>query len=117
MNRVRFLADANLHQDIVLGARRRAPDLIFDLPQVHIPDGTPDLTVLRIAAGLGAVLVTHDLRTMPHHFAEFVSSNESPGLIIIPSRTLISAAIEDLVTIWTASLANEWINQYRILPL
>ena len=53
---VRFLADANLDQDIVLGLLRRQPLIEFDLPQFFIPDGTPDPEVLTIAARLEAIL-------------------------------------------------------------
>jgi hypothetical protein len=36
---VRFLADANLDQDIVAGILRREPDVDFELPQGVIPEG------------------------------------------------------------------------------
>lgn len=65
--RIRFLGDANFDQDIVSGLWRRQPLVEFDLPQHFIPDGTEDPEVLAIAARLGAVLVTHDVRTMPFH--------------------------------------------------
>jgi hypothetical protein len=40
--RVRFLADANLDQDIVGGVLRREPDVDFELPQGIIPEGMTD---------------------------------------------------------------------------
>jgi hypothetical protein len=66
--RVRFLADANLDQDIVAGVLRRAPEVDFELPQAIIPEGVKDPEVLAVAASLGRVLVTHDVRTMPPAF-------------------------------------------------
>jgi hypothetical protein len=69
--RVRFLADANLGQDIVAGVLRREPEVDFELPQAIISEGTKDPEVLAVAASLGRVLVTHDVRTMPQHFGEF----------------------------------------------
>lgn len=113
--RIRFLGDANFDQDIESGLWRRQPLVEFDLP--FIPDGTEDPEVLAIAAGLGAVLVTHDVRTMPFHFADFIKTARSPGLILVPRRLIISAVIDELATIWEASEPQEWVDQYRRLPL
>jgi hypothetical protein len=82
--RVRFLADANLDQDIVAGVLRREPEVDFELPQGIIPQGMKDPEVA-IAASLGRVLVTHDVRTMPRHFGEFITRKACPGLILVPS--------------------------------
>ncbi len=65
---VRFLADANLDQDIVAGILRREPNVDFELPQGVIPEGMADPEALAVAASLGRILVTHDVRTMPQHF-------------------------------------------------
>ena len=77
--------------------------------------GLVDDAVLAIAAEEGRILVTHDRRTMPGHFAEFITTHESPGVLIIPRRMQLSDAVEWLITIWTASEAEEWLNQ--ILPI
>lgn len=115
--KVRFLADANLDQDIVLGVWRRDPLVDFELPQQFIPDSTPDPSVLRIAAERDAILVTHDVRTMPRHFGEFLQTSTSPGVILIPTKTSISVAIDELLLIWMASEPDDWRNQLRRLPL
>jgi hypothetical protein len=39
------------------------------------------------------------------------------GLILVPKRMAIGHAIEDLLLIWRASEAEEWINQMQRLPL
>ena len=44
------------------------------------------------------------------------SPQESPGVIIMPQRRLISVAVEWIITIWSASEAEEWMNQIIILP-
>jgi Domain of unknown function (DUF5615) len=56
----------------------------FELPQDIIAQGMKDPEVLKVAASLGRILVTHDIRTMPRHFDEFISKSENPGLILIP---------------------------------
>jgi predicted nuclease of predicted toxin-antitoxin system len=76
-----------------------------------------DPAVLRMAADENRILVTHDFRTMPRHFRQFVAQHDSPGVILIPQRLVLNTAIEDLVTIHRASEAEEWFNQIRFLPL
>jgi predicted nuclease of predicted toxin-antitoxin system len=79
--------------------------------------GKDDLTVLQIAAEQNRILVSHDLRTMPQHFRDFVARQTSPGIILIPQELPLSTAIEQLVMIWLASEAEEWLKQIRFLPL
>jgi hypothetical protein len=115
--RVRFLADENLDQDIVAGILRREPQVDFELPQGCIPEGMMDPEVLGLAASLGRILVTHDIRTMPRHFGEFVANGEPPGLVLVPTALPIRQAIEDILLIWHVSDADEWTNRFRRLPL
>jgi hypothetical protein len=114
---VRFLADANLDQDIVAGILRREPEVDFELPQGIIPEGMEDPEVLAVAASLERILVTHDVRTMPRHFGEFIAKSESPGLILVPRTTPIALAIDEILLIWHVTEAEEWANRFRRLPL
>jgi hypothetical protein len=38
-------------------------------------------------------------------------------VIVIPQKLPIRITVEDLLLIWTASEAEEWINRIQILPL
>ena len=115
--RVRFLADANLDQDIVAGVLRREPEVDFESAQGVIPERMADPEVLALAASLGRVLVTHDVRTMPRHFGEFIANSKCPGLILIPRSMPLAQAIEEILLIWHASEPGEWRNVFRRLPL
>ena len=115
--KVRFLADENLDQNIVLGIMRRVPEIDFELPQWLIPVGMRDPDGLALAASLGRVLVAHDVRTMPRHFGEFIASNMSAGVILVPTTIPIAHAIEELLLIWQLSESDEWTNLLRRLPL
>jgi hypothetical protein len=95
--RVRFLADSNLDQDIVAGVLRREPEVDFELPQGVIAEGMSDPEVLALAALLGRIVVTHDVRTMPGHFGDFIAENHCPGLILIPRSMPIGRAIEEIL--------------------
>ena len=79
--------------------------------------GFPDPLVLAFAARHGRVLVSHDVNTMPRHFREFISAQSSPGLILIPQRLAIGAAIEELALVWECTEDTELLNRLMYLPL
>jgi hypothetical protein len=101
---VRFLADASLHHAIVIGCIRREPAIDFVSARVAKLDGLSDPDVLALAAAQRRILVTHDFRTMPRHFADFLAAGAtSPGVFLVKQRTPLAAVIDDLVLIWIAS--------------
>ncbi len=115
--KVRYQADADLNDDIVTGVRRRAPEMDFQTAYEALLEGLEDPDVLALAAESGRILVTHDRRTMPTHFGKFIESRRSPGLFIVSQHTDLLHVIEELILIWAASEAEEYINSTRTLPL
>ena len=79
--------------------------------------GLSDPEVLVLAARDGRILVTHDLKTMPDHFAMFIAGQISLGVIMVPQRLLVGEVVDDLLLIWSASSAGEWQNRIASLPL
>ena len=79
--------------------------------------GLEDPDVLSMAAKENRILISHDRKTMPLHFAEFIKSEISPGLIIIPQKLPISQVAEELLTIWVTTEAAEWKNRIFSLPI
>lgn len=113
----RFQADADFNQRIVVGIRRR--ERALDIRDAHEGGviGIEDSEVLRIAAESERILLTHDRRTMPAHFARFLRTSSSPGVIIVSQDLDIGTVIECLLLIiWAASYAGEWRNQLGFLP-
>jgi hypothetical protein len=115
--RVRFQADADLNHIIVKATLRREPSIDFQTAHAARLAGVRDQEVLALAAQAGRVLVTHDRKTMPKYFAEFIGHATSHGVIVIPQKLPVRVAVEDVLLIWTASEAEEWINRIQILPL
>jgi hypothetical protein len=113
----RFQADADLSHTIVLAATRREPALDFQSAIVGEVIGLRDPEVLQRAADADRILVTHDRRTMPHHFGAFIQHRRSPGMIVVPQSLAISAVLDDLFLIWSATHADEWVNRICVLPL
>lgn len=116
--KVRFQADADLDGRVLRGLRRAASEIdIQSATDAGLP-GVADPEVLRLASGQGRVLVSQDRRTMPIHFRRYVNSGaNSSGVILLREGVPIGAAIEDLVLIWSASEADEWINRLVWIPL
>ena len=115
--KIRFQADADLNEDIVSGVRRREPSIDFQTAEEAGLRGLVDKGVLELAAADGRILVTHDRRTMPLEFASFIQARTSPGLAIVSQRTSVLEVIEEVVLIWTASEAEEWVNGIVTIPL
>ena len=115
--KVRFQADADLNQIIVKATLRREPTIDFQTAQASQLSGLKDEEVLSLAAKGGRILVTHDRKTIPHHFAKFITFHTSPGVLIVPQKQPVANVAEDLILIWAVTEAEEWINKIRSLPL
>jgi hypothetical protein len=96
---IRYQADNDLNQLIVAAMFRKGPAIDFRSAQSAQLDRLDDVTVLRRAASEGRILVSHDKRTMPRHFASFLNEgNESPGvLLVIPQDAPLRSVVETLV--------------------
>jgi hypothetical protein len=115
--KIRFQADADLNEDILKGVLRREPRIDFRTAAAAGLRSLTDLEVLTLSAREGRVLVSHDRRTMPQAFAEFLRTNKSPGVLIVSQKADLLCAIDDLVLIWMASEAEEWTNQLGAIAL
>lgn len=115
--KIKFQADADLNEDIVTGVIRRVPEIDFQTATEAGLEGVKDEDVLAIASAEDRILVTHDRKTMPGHFAEFVQSRKCPGVFVVSKRLEISKVIDEIILIWEASDAKEYINSIRYLPI
>ncbi len=76
--------------------RRREPRIDFaDAQEGDVIDAA-DPIVLSLAAAAGRILISHDRKTMPGNFAEFIHTHDSPGEIIVSQNLDIGSAIEDI---------------------
>jgi hypothetical protein len=114
--KIRFQADADLNEDIVKGVLRREPGVDFRTAAASGLQFLSDSEVLAQAAREGRILVSHDRRTMPRAFAEFVRASVSPGFLVVSQKTDLLTAIEGLLLVWLACEAEEWTNQLGTIP-
>jgi hypothetical protein len=117
VTRPRFQADADFNHKVIRGLRRRDPAIDFQDAHAGQVVGLPDIEVLSIAADVGRILVSHDRSTMPTHFAQFLSTRSSPGLIIVDQELDIGRSIEELLLIWAATDIEEWQDQIGYVPI
>lgn len=115
--KIRFQADADLNEVIIVGVQRREPEIDFRTANDVGLRGLTDFEVLEIAARDNRILVSQDFKTMPAAFARFLQEHSSPGVFIVPQSMEFLAAIESLLVIWAASDAAEWSNRICRLPL
>lgn len=112
-----FQGDADLNQAIINGVLRLQPNIDIQDANFLNLEGLSDLEVLTLAAQEERVLISHDQRTMPFHFADFISTQISPGVIIAVQRLSVRQVISEVVNIWHQTEAEEWINRIAYLPL
>lgn len=114
---IRYQADADLNQAIVTGVLRQEPQIDFQTAFDARLDSLNDLEVLALVADQKRILVTHDRKTMPYYFAEYISQDKSAGVLIVSKRTDVKIIIDELILIWSVSSAEEWINRIAKIPL
>ena len=116
----RLLADANFNEHIVRGLRRLRSDIHIVTAHGSGLDGVPDLEVLAYAARQDLILVTHDVRTMPGHFADFLlhlnEGEYSPGVWYTPQTLPAGVAIQAILETWLCSGHEEYRNRELRLP-
>ena len=116
MTKVRFQADADLKQAIVSGVIRRQSEIDFRTANEAELEGVKDFEVLAIAAHSNRVLRSHDRKTVPIEFGQFITPQHSSGVLVLSQRLPIAEAIEAIILIWEASTADEWIDQIMTAP-
>lgn len=115
--RLRFQADEDLNETIVFAIRRREPGLDFQTALQAGLKGLKDPQVLALATQANRILVTHDERTMPRHFAEFIQTATSPGVLLVPQQLPVAMVVEEIILPWSATEPSEWTNRIVWLPL
>lgn len=72
--KIRFQGDSDFSKAIIVGLVREEPSIDFRTGDEAGLRGLPDGKVLAIASEDNRVLVSHDRRTMPKHFANLLKA-------------------------------------------
>jgi hypothetical protein len=68
--KIRFQADNDLDQRIVVATKRLDPTIDFQIARALKLHGVPDTLVLKRTADAARILVSHDRHTLPEVFRE-----------------------------------------------
>jgi hypothetical protein len=111
------LADENFRFPIVLGVRRHYPQIdIMTAVEAGIR-GLADDQVLAFAAQHTRILLSHDVHSLPGHFAGFLATgHHSPGVLLYPHDGPIGAAIESIALVWQATEPGDWMDRLDYFP-
>ncbi len=99
-----------------MGLKRREPSIDFRTAREAALAGLDDPMVLGMAADEGRLLVSHDVNTMPEHFARFIETRTSSGVILISQQLSYRDAIDGLLRVWLSTEAEDWQNMLSFLP-
>ncbi len=115
---LRFLADNDLNEHIVMGVLRTEPAIEFVRARDVGMDHKADSDVLVYAAQHGFIVVSHDVNTMTKAAYDILDRGEvMSGLLMVQQSKPIGPVIDSLILIWSASTIEEWIGQVQFLPL
>lgn len=114
--KVKFQADADFNKIILDATIRTEPLIDFQTASAAGLSDLNDYEVLSVASKLVRVLVTHDQTTMPTHFANFIHTEQCAGVLIVPHLPA-NLVVKELILIWLATEAEEWLNRIAYLPL
>jgi hypothetical protein len=98
------------------GLVRREPSIDFRTARDANILGLSDPDVLAIAARDGRIPVSHDREAMPAHFSRFIADSNSARLLIVSKNAAIGQITEQILIVWAASDAAEWVNRIGYLP-
>lgn len=115
---LKILIDQDFDHDILRALVRRFLNLDFVTAlQVSLSE-VEDKELLLWASANNRILLTHDRKTMPWHYAELFDKDETlAGVFVVPRRMPIGQAIDELEIIISCSETEEWRNIIKILPL
>lgn len=118
MSALRFVADENLNERLVLALLRRLPDL--DLLRVREArrTGRTDPDLLDWAATEGRILLTHDARTVPPAaFSRVRAGLQMPGVIVIDDLAAARTVIDDVALLVEFSTLEDLHDRVVFVPL
>jgi hypothetical protein len=118
--KVRFLLDENLMSWLTLAMLRREPTVdVLRVGDADAPPlGTRDPDILRYVEQAQRLLVTANRASMPAHVAAHrAAGGHHWGVFRLRPAATVAQVAEELLLIWSASDAEEWVDQFDWLPL
>ena len=118
--KVRFLLDEHIPPTLKAALLRREPTLdVLCIGDPGAPSlGTPDPEILRFLENTQRALVTRNRRSMWQHLEDhWQNGGHVWGVFWVRRSASLGKLIKELLLIWGASEAKEWLDQLRDIPL
>lgn len=115
---IKILFDQNFNGKILRGLKERIPELDGVAAYEVGISAYSDPQLLTWAANENRVILTHDAKTFPIFAYERMEKGEKmSGVIVVPDKMPIGAAIDELELIILGRFENEWENNVTRIPL
>jgi uncharacterized protein DUF5615 len=120
MSEIKYLLDEHVNPRLRKALKQLAPDIVVwrigDPGTPHL--GTLDPEILLWCEDCSFSLVTNNRVSMPVHLQDHLDAGHHvPGIFTLNLNMTIGETAEELVLIWGASEAEEYIDQINYLPL
>ncbi|MBI3930077.1 MAG: DUF5615 family PIN-like protein [Armatimonadetes bacterium] len=113
-----LLFDEDLNNRVYRALRRTMPTADITRAQDEGLSARDDVEILEWAAGVGRVVVSHDVGAMRAHAEERMHRGASfPGLLLAAQELSVGQVVNDLVIILETSEPSDWRDQIHWLPL
>src|SRR5262245_22736343 len=120
MSEIKYLLDEHVNPRLRKVLKRLASEIVvWRIGDPGAPRlGTPDPEILIWCEKYGFSLVTNNRESMPIHLHENLSAGRHvPGIFTLNRNMTLADTAEELVLIYGASEAEEYIDQLHYLPL
>ena len=119
MSQLKFLLDEDTSHALLHALRNSRPGP--DVLRVGDPGapslGTKDPQVLLAAEAAGRCLISRDRKTMRQHLQEhFDAGNHTCGVVLMKGGFALKRYIADILLIWQATTADEWVDRTDYIP-
>ncbi len=119
MNQLTFLLDECTRRALLNALRgsNPAPDVIRMGESGAPPLGTKDPQVLLAAQAAGRCLISGDRKTMKQHLQDhFAAGRHTCGVVLMKGGFALRRYVDDILLIWQATTADEWVDRTDYIP-
>ncbi|MCI0660592.1 MAG: DUF5615 family PIN-like protein [Acidobacteria bacterium] len=120
MSEIKYLLDEHVNPRLRKALKRLAPDIVvWRVGDPSAPGlGTPDQEILLWCEDYAFSLVTNNRESMPIHLQEHLAAaRHAPGIFTLNRNMTMVETADELLLIWRASEAEEYLDQLLYLPL
>lgn len=120
MSEIKYLLDEHVDPRLRKALKQLAPDLVvWRVGAPGVPAlGTLDPEILNWCESHQFSLVTNNRKSMPIHLqAHLTEGHHVPGIFTLNANMTMGETAAELVLIWSACDAKEYVDQLNYLPL